>query len=108
MKFKTTQKAIKANYNNIIKVGYCKLQHLLNHLNPIAYTCGVYGWKADIYEITPDTVVVTGYAPFGNISADYDTCKRFDTLAQKTMRSSDFENELNTLVPNFVNSLVEK
>ena len=31
MKFKTTQKAIKANYNTIICAPYCELQNLLNY-----------------------------------------------------------------------------
>ena len=52
MKFKTTQKAIKANYTNIICVGYCDLQHLLTYKTPIAYTVRREGWGADIYEAT--------------------------------------------------------
>ena len=48
MKFKTTQKAIKANYNTIICVPYCGLQNLLNYESPVAYTERREGWAADI------------------------------------------------------------
>lgn len=45
MKFKTTQKAIKANYNTIICVPYCGLQNLLNYESPVAYTARVRGGR---------------------------------------------------------------
>ena len=51
MKFKTTQKAIKANYNTIICVPYCGLQNLLNYESPVAYTERREGWAADIYDM---------------------------------------------------------
>ena len=38
MKFKTTQKAIRANYPTVISVPYCGLQNLLNYESPVAYT----------------------------------------------------------------------
>jgi hypothetical protein len=44
MKFKTTQKAIKQGYINIIKVSYCGLQSLLRCESPIAYTTRAEGW----------------------------------------------------------------
>ena len=56
MKFKTTQKEIKASYKNIIKVGYCELQTLLRYEEPIAYTTRREGWGADIYRIDNNTV----------------------------------------------------
>ena len=66
MKFRTTQKAIKQGYNNVISVPYCALQSLLRCEDPIAYTTRVEGWGADVYAFG-DTAIVTGYAPFGNI-----------------------------------------
>lgn len=82
MKFKTTQKAIKANYTNIICVGYCDLPHLLTYENPIAYTVRREGWGADIYEVNSNTVIVTGYAPFGNIRPDYNIVQRYEQDAK--------------------------
>ena len=51
MKFKTTKKVINEVYRNIICVGYADLSYLLTYIEPMAYTCGVYGWNADIYNI---------------------------------------------------------
>jgi hypothetical protein len=60
MKFKTTTKAIKEGCTNIKKAGYCELQALLRGHEPIAYTCGVYGWNYDVYHINGVTIC-TGY-----------------------------------------------
>lgn len=84
MKNKTTQKAIKNTYTTIIKVNYCRLQYLLNLVEPIAYTSGIYGWNADIYHFG-DVAIVTGYNPFGNIVPDYDIIKAFDDRAAEIL-----------------------
>lgn len=33
---------------------------------PYYYTCGVYGWNADVYVLDYNTVIVSGYRPFGH------------------------------------------
>ena len=60
MKYKTTAKAIREGACNPRSVGYCDLQHLLTNHSPIAYTCGVYGWNFDVYEVYGVTIC-TGY-----------------------------------------------
>lgn len=45
MKYRTTIKEIKDNYSAVQHVPYGDLQHLLTYDSPVAYTCGVYGWK---------------------------------------------------------------
>ena len=64
MKFKTTAKAVK-EHSTPVSFGYCELQHILADYPPIAYTCGVYGWNADIYPTNSAKMIVTGYRPFG-------------------------------------------
>lgn len=60
------------------------MQTLLKFRSPNAYTASkTYGWRADIYEITPNTVIVTGYAPFGNIVPDYETVKKYEEKAKE-------------------------
>lgn len=81
MKYKTTRRAITEGYGKIIEVGYCAMQNLLRFRNPVAYTCGVYGWNADIYEITPNICIVTGYRPFGNYSIDYEILRGLEKTA---------------------------
>ncbi len=83
MKFKTTQKAIKANYNTIICVPYCDLQNLLNYENPVAYTERREGWAADIYDMGGGVAIVTGYAPFGNIRPSYELRERYEKQAEQ-------------------------
>lgn len=84
MKYQTTKKQIMLYYPNVIKVPYCALQTLLKYNKPVAYTCSkTYGWRADVYEITFDTVIVTGYAPFGNIVPDYEIIKKYEGKAKE-------------------------
>ena len=81
MKFKTTQKAIKNNYDKIFAVGYCELCNLLQFEKPIAYTCGVYGWNADIYTFG-GVALVTGYRPFGK-SVSFELVQEYDNQARE-------------------------
>ena len=60
MKYKTTRKAVVNGSTNIIRAGYCELQTLLNNHEPVAYTCGVYGWNFDVFEVY-DVTICTGY-----------------------------------------------
>lgn len=62
MKYKTTRKAIKDGTvpHDLLAVGYCGLVTLLRNHSPIAYTCGVYGWNFDVYEVYGKTIC-TGY-----------------------------------------------
>lgn len=112
MKFKTTQREINNGYYNRICIGYCDLQYLLYGLDPIAYTCGVYGWNADIYQLDNNTVIITGYRPFGNISADYEYNRKMDTKARKIVYNYDIKPEtrrrrLEKLRNEFINHYME-
>ena len=80
MKFKTTQKAIKQGYANVIQVPYCALQRLLSCESPVAYTTRTEGWGADIYQFG-NTAIVTGYAPFGNIRPGYEVNQSYEERA---------------------------
>lgn len=83
MKFKTTRKAVMDGYCKVIQVGYCDAPYLLSPISPNAYTCGVYGWNADIYELSDAVAVCTGYRPFGNVKPDYDTVHAFEQRARE-------------------------
>lgn len=93
MKFKTTQKEIRANYNKIICVPYCGLQTLLSYENPVAYTVRREGWAADIYDMGGGVAIVTGYAPFGNIRPSYELRERYETGAEKIREYYNFDYE---------------
>lgn len=110
MKFKTTQKAVKEGYRNIIKVGYCDLQYLLYYKNPVAYTCGVYGWNADIYEIGRGSAICTGYKPFGDIRPDYELVREYDEKAEKIVLSwNKYEHdEILKMLDELLNEFIER
>lgn len=56
MKYKTTRKAIVNGCDNVKRAGFCELQHLLKNHEPTAYTCGIYGWNFDVYEVYGVTI----------------------------------------------------
>ena len=106
-KIRVTKKAINEGFRNRICVGYCALQYLLYYRNADFNTVRAEGWGADIYKIDYNTVIVTGYAPFGNIRPDYDLTRTYDAKACAIVqdRAKDFETikkELEELLENFV------
>lgn len=62
MKYKTTAKAIReeSKWRKTVSAGYCDLQALLSGRQANAYTCGVYGWNFDVYDVNGITIT-TGY-----------------------------------------------
>lgn len=107
MKFKTTQKEIKANYNTIICVSYCGLQNLLNYDSPIAYTVRREGWAADIYDMGGGVAISTGYAPFGNVRPSYELRERYEKQAKQirynySLKWEEQREQLKTLQREFI------
>ena len=110
MKFKTTQKEIRANYNKIICAPYCGLQTLLGYESPVAYTQRREGWAADIYDMGGGVAIVTGYAPFGNIRPTYAHVKAVEEQAEKICYdySLSYEQQresLKSLARNFIKAV---
>lgn len=108
MKFKTTKKAVLGSNTRVYKLGYCDLSNLLMYHEPIAYTSGVYGWNADIYQIG-DTTIVTGYRPFGE-QVDYTMVKKYKELARNCLDADPYQYEVNKkdmeeLLQAFINEL---
>lgn len=61
MKF--TEKALIEEYQ-IVQLGYCAIQEIEPFLIKIGYTCGLYGWKSDIYISQESNIALsTGYSP---------------------------------------------
>lgn len=93
MKVRVTKREIINGYNNVICVGYCNLQSLLNYESPEYYTARREGWGADIYDVGNGNAICTGYAPFGNVRADYDTCQKYEKMVHKHHESFDYKKE---------------
>lgn len=94
MKHKTIQRAIKQSYKNVIAINYCKAQFLLQYMSPEAYTTRKEGWASDIYVINHDTVISTGYKPFGNIKPSFDLLNCYEDKARKIDLSLPFEDRV--------------
>jgi hypothetical protein len=112
MKIRVTKKQIMEGYKNIIVAGYCDLQWLLKYRDADFNTCGVYGWNADIYKIDNNTVIVTGYRPFGNVRK-YGLAKKYDEKARKIALNYDTPWEkqakkLDKLIEKFVKESIEQ
>ena len=78
-------------YRNVIKVGYCDMQDALKWREPNFYTAGVYGWNADVYVISYDTVIVTGYRPFGNMEISREVIDTLNKCARSITHYFDYD-----------------
>ena len=82
MKTKVTKNEVMNGYSKVAKIGYCDLQTALQSLDPRYYTCGMYGWNSDIYEIG-NFAICTGYRAFGTFEPDYKTVRNLEEKAKK-------------------------
>lgn len=111
MKYRTTTKRIKEENNNIIQLGYCDAQTLLCCNDPIAYTCGVYGWNADIYKIN-GVVIATGYRSFGNVKPNRELINYYEEKAKQTLKNDalkyeEKKNKLTDLLDDFIKEALQ-
>lgn len=100
MKRKTTRKELRGLFSTIICVGYCNLQSLLIDINPAYYLTRPEGWAADAYIVDCNTIIVTGYDPFGNVSPEYDLQRKYELWARRVIGDGlhiDTENKLEKL-----------
>lgn len=86
-KQKITRRDALARFN-CFSVGYCNLQNLFHCEDATYYTCGVYGWNADLYRIG-NVTIVTGYRPFGK-SVPYDLTRKYDEAAADIARNWNY------------------
>lgn len=97
MKTKITKKAIMSAYRNVIKVGYCDMQDALKWSEPNFYTAGVNGWNSDVYVIDYDTVIVTGYRPFGNVELPREVIDTLNKCAVSVTHYLEYDTAKNYL-----------
>lgn len=106
MKFRTTGKEIKNNYNAILSISYCGAQHLLRYQEARAYACGVYGWNYDVYTIG-GVAICTGYRSMPGASVDYDLLNEYEKQAEKIVYNYNLSYEtqkerVNALLHEFI------
>lgn len=103
----TTQKAIRQNYKNVIAISNGRAQFLLQYMSPEACTTRREGWASDVYVINHDTVISTGYKPFGNIKPSFDLLDYYNDKARKIDSSLPFEDRVNATTQ-LLNEFIEK
>lgn len=110
MKVQTTKKAVKNNYSEIIRIGYCDLQTLLSLEEPFAYTAGVYGWNANIYDLN-GIALVTGYRTFGEISPSWELIEKYEQKAKEVIdliyNYEERKEALKTLIDSFLEEVIK-
>ena len=112
MKVKVTRKQIRAENKPIIKVPYCELQLVLYFENPQYYITRREGWAADVYDIG-EAFIVTGYAPFGDITPTPKLVAKYTLAADKIRQYYDFDatkaaRRTHELVHEFVNEALKE
>lgn len=104
MKLKTTAKAIKNSSANIVSASYCSLAALLKYHKPFAYTCGIYGWNFDVYEVYGVTIC-TGYRNMPGRTANniLEYNKRAEQILKNhsSLGSNETENKIEELLKEF-------
>lgn len=105
MKIRATRKEFRNS--NVLKVGYCKLQNLLQYENAFAYSAGVNGWNCDYYELNNFNLIIsTGYRPHGKDS-DPEVLKHYDNTAYNIASSNVLSyEEKKTLIQNLLKDFI--
>ena len=111
MKLQTTKSNIRKNFFNILSIGYCDADSLLQHVRPFAYSAGVYGWSSDFYDID-GVCISTGYGPIGT-KTDYNLLREYNIEAQKINSNSalnytERKEATNKLLHDFIVKQLEK
>jgi hypothetical protein len=106
MKTKVTKTAVKNSFNTILSIGYCDIQYLTYYKRPFGYSCGVYGWSCDYYDIE-GVCLSTGYSPIGE-NIDYNLMRKYEAKAQKISLDYNLdykirEKRVNKLLIEFIN-----
>ena len=111
MKLRTTKRAIRSAYSNIISLQSCSLR-ALDYLNAEYYNAGKYGWNYNCFGVNHDTVILAGYRPFGNIKPTYKTIESYNKKLvpildeyKKTKNYERFISKVQELVKEFASEV---
>ena len=109
VKTQITKKAILNGFTKVISIGYCGAQFLLTYKSPNYYTySNMYGWRADVYIISDNIAIVTGYAPFGNIRPDYDRLNEYENKARAALDSIRHYEDRREVVNGYLNEFIKE
>lgn len=112
MKLKVTKKEIKEHFTNIITIGNCNGEDILQYKNADYYSTRSEGWACDYYIINSNTIICTGYAPIDSKYRDYELTKKYNDKARKIIYNRDIdyktkEKKVNKLLEKYVNEILK-
>lgn len=61
MNYQLTKRSVLDSNLYVISVGYCGIQYLLHYAQRLGYTCGIYGWNADIYQFEDNVAICSEF-----------------------------------------------
>lgn len=100
MSKKLSQTKMKSAYKYVIGAPYCALQSLLRYKTPVAYATRVEGWACDLFELSYDVAVATGYS----YSRAVDTKIEYQIIAdfEKRAQACTTRQEIDDLIAELV------
>lgn len=110
MKLHATIREIRESSYQLLSVGYCDMQHLLQYESPIAYTSGVYGWNFDAYQVNGVTIC-TGYRGMPKnirMADNWELVREYEKKAEKIIYSvSNYQDKIE-IVKSYLSELLKK
>ena len=113
MKSRITAKTLRTIFKDkVITLGTQQPYYLLRYHNPDWYTCGVYGWNFDAYDIDGVLIMWGDRGTFGK-RADYDRIKFYEDKAKeicgelyKTQTQDQVRLRLDGLIKDFIGEII--
>lgn len=95
MSRKLTRREVRARFHNIIQIGACDLDSLLDWGNLAGHLERAEGWAADVYYAGyvggyGSVAICTGYAPIGNVKPDYALVHEYEMLGRQINDAIDY------------------
>lgn len=81
MNDKVTKKEVRSRFMTIIDAGNGYIWYMLDPFKRFGHTERAEGWGCDVYAFS-NVAITTGDAPFGNVKADYDLCRKYNQVAK--------------------------
>lgn len=114
MKSRITAKELRSMFGGkAITLGTQQPYYLLRYHSPDWYTCGVYGWNFDAYDIDGVLIMWGDRGTFGK-RADYERIKFYEEKAKeicnevytRTMTFDSIQARLNALIKDFIGEVI--
>ena len=103
MQIRLNEKQCREEFIGILPLGYCDLYYTLKAYGRVGYTCGVYGWNSDVYDLKNGYAISCGYRPFGNMRKPEGIVEKYEKKERQIMKRdyANWQNRDKALLRNF-------